>query len=84
VVLPGCGQAHALDVAERIRHAVCSVPVEADEHSVATSISIGVAMHGEGNGATLSQLIQQADNALYEAKRLGRNRVVMAGRPGSP
>ncbi|MEZ4269390.1 MAG: diguanylate cyclase [Myxococcota bacterium] len=40
--------------------------------------SIGVASFGPG-AATLSDLLRQADRALYEAKRLGRDRVCVAG-----
>jgi two-component system cell cycle response regulator len=78
LVLPACSEARARDIAERIRIAVCRDPVDTGSAMVATSVSIGVALLAAGGTASLSQMIQQADGALYRAKDGGRNRVVMA------
>ncbi|MEC5160194.1 MULTISPECIES: GGDEF domain-containing protein [unclassified Janthinobacterium] len=78
VVLPACGDDGALEVAERIRKAVCGAPVATDFGALPVSVSIGVAVLAPGADATLNQLIQCADQALYAAKNGGRNRVVLA------
>jgi predicted signal transduction protein with EAL and GGDEF domain len=44
------------------------------------SASFGIATTG-GSGHELGQLLAHADAALYEAKRTGRNRVVVYGQP---
>lgn len=78
LALPGAGLSHALLVAERVREAVTS----ADIHpATSITISVGVAERraGEGRDAFLAR----ADEALYRAKRLGKNRVVAAGHAGA-
>jgi diguanylate cyclase (GGDEF)-like protein/PAS domain S-box-containing protein len=74
VVLPGCDGAEALGVAERLRHALASRPMEtAESLALAVTASFGVAAC---TGAlTDEQLVAQADAALYRAKGEGRNRV---------
>ena len=77
VVMPEADISVAYTVAERIREKVASVPFpirDGTEHVQAT-ISIGVAMLRQVND-TAEQLIKRADEALYSAKRNGRNRVV--------
>ena len=49
-------------------------------HPTKVTISIGLATHVAGR-TDLAALLKEADAALYEAKRLGRNRVVAACRP---
>jgi diguanylate cyclase (GGDEF)-like protein len=43
------------------------------------TLSVGIAVAQEGD--TLETLIKRSDAALYEAKRLGRNRVEVAAEP---
>jgi len=76
LVLPDTDADIALALAERLRHFVEEEPTATDDREVWASISIGVATpHSD---ETAEQLLQNADNALYAAKRSGRNRVVSA------
>ncbi len=78
VVLPACDGGKALEVAERIRKAVCGEAVMTEFGALPVSVSIGVAVLERDVSATLNHLIQCADQALYAAKNGGRNRVVLA------
>lgn len=73
VLLPKLNEPAALAVAERIRKAV----EEASFEHGTTTVSVGVATHQEGIDSMRS-LLQAADQALYEAKRGGRNQVCLA------
>lgn len=74
VLLPETPLKGALEVAERIRTAVSSTPLEAGGARIASSVSIGVACF-PGDGHSLDALANRADHALYQAKNQGRNRV---------
>ena len=62
----------AFTIAEKIRKAVESYIFETATHQ---TISVGVAQIKENE--TVDELLKRADNALYEAKEAGRNRVVV-------
>jgi diguanylate cyclase (GGDEF)-like protein len=65
----------AANVAERLRQVVADTPFCVGEGlEIPVTISIGVASrHGDGDAPDI--LLARADEALYEAKRQGRNRV---------
>jgi diguanylate cyclase (GGDEF)-like protein len=75
VMLPDTPARGALEVAERIRHAVESAPFAAEVGRVPCTVSIGVASFPE-DGRGIEALLARADRALYEAKAAGRNRVM--------
>lgn len=62
---------------ERLRASVEANVFEFDGHRLPVTISVGVAAHPEVNAETSSHLIQAADEALYQAKRTGRNKVLL-------
>jgi diguanylate cyclase (GGDEF)-like protein len=62
--------------ADRIRRAVAGIRIAVADGTAGTTISAGVAMHRQGSSP--DDLFADADAALYQAKRRGRNRVVAA------
>jgi diguanylate cyclase (GGDEF)-like protein len=53
-----------------------SPPFMVEDHEITISASIGVSIYPD-HGATPVHLLQQADSAMYAAKRLGKNRIVL-------
>ncbi|MGX9219128.1 diguanylate cyclase [Massilia varians] len=74
VLLPSTDLPRAAVVAERLRSAVASQVVHFDGHRIQYTVSAGVASLADGEGG-IDLLLKRADQALYAAKRLGRNRV---------
>lgn len=79
VVVPDTTLDVAQIVAERLRASFADEPfqVSADVGKLEVTISTGVAITGAAK-ETAEELLRRADEALYEAKRTGRNRVVTA------
>jgi two-component system cell cycle response regulator len=77
VVMPDTDLSFAYMVAERLRQAVADAPfsIAVAPGKLPVTISIGVTA-SEGAGDTADALLRRADQALYRAKREGRNRVV--------
>ncbi|MFN7901938.1 MAG: PleD family two-component system response regulator [Holosporales bacterium] len=68
----------ALQVAERLRRAVESAPfILPSGEEIKITISVGVACTRDIKGINKTTLLKVADQALYKAKRSGRNRVVV-------
>ncbi|MGD8859030.1 MAG: GGDEF domain-containing protein [Myxococcales bacterium] len=63
-------------LAERLRRTIEQLGIRHRDRAIPVTISVGVAELAPQH-ETVAELIQAADRALYEAKRLGRNRVVM-------
>ncbi len=84
VLAPGISPEQAAALAERIRQAVSDTPLEISANAkVQMTVSIGVAgTHLSREESDLKsaaeRLLADADSALYRAKQLGRNRVVLA------
>jgi diguanylate cyclase (GGDEF)-like protein len=76
VLMPATNLQDAVAIAERIRAAVAELRVEPLPEPVTASFGVAERVAGEPGDA----LLRRADAALYEAKRLGRNRVMAAGR----
>ncbi len=76
VVVSGVSSAQEVDSVARRLLASLDTPVEVAGLPVQVSASIGVAVARETDTTDAEELLRQADLALYEAKRAGRNRFV--------
>ncbi len=77
ILLPETDRETSIQVAERLRAAIATVPIEVFDQEIPLTVSIGVATQDE-NTTDLETLIARADQAMYIAKHKGRNRVAMS------
>src|SRR5262249_37065609 len=76
IVLPGCTQEAARQRAEQLRTAIAGIVAASEGVTSNVSASFGIASTTL-SGYELRQVLAHADAALYQAKRTGRNRVVV-------
>jgi len=75
LILGGTPPAAAQAAVDRLRNKVAAR--DWSEFAPDLSVTVSAGLAGYRPGETLSQLLSRADGALYEAKRAGRNRVVV-------
>jgi len=79
VVMPETEVSLAFAIAERLRKSIETNPIEISRAPGRLNITISIGIAGsEGQSDTADALLHRADQALYSAKRTGRNRVVAA------
>ena len=78
LVLYGPPEDYARTLPEQLRQEIIGLAIEHQGSLVASTItvSVGVALADPSSGRSLTGAIQAADEALYEAKQSGRNRVI--------
>jgi diguanylate cyclase (GGDEF)-like protein len=76
IVLPETDQQGGVECAERVRQTIETHVFRYEDKTYPITISLGVATTTGQDALTPSELIRQADDKLYQAKREGRNRVV--------
>jgi diguanylate cyclase (GGDEF)-like protein len=81
LLLPSTIMPTALEIAERLRHAVEKLTVYYGDKEITFTISIGCALSGPTNPLSPQELVSQADEALYRSKANGRNRVTLYMEP---
>lgn len=78
IILPATELEGAHTFAEQIRACIDQEKITTSDVSIKVTVSLGVASIYANDKNTVDELIEQADKALYQAKRLGRNRTVCA------
>ena len=76
VLLPETDLVMAVEVAQRLCKAITALNIDSCTEPVQVSASVGVTAYRPTSNASLSDLLRVADQALYQAKAAGRNRVM--------
>lgn len=84
VILPETALEDAVQVAERLRQAVADTTVTYRGRTINVTMSLGVAALDPERPMDAEGLLRMADEALYDAKRSGRNSVRVFGRETAP
>jgi len=77
VLLPNTGLDEAVRIAERVRSIVGAYSFENRGQSTSVGLSLGISTFDGHEDTTPEEFLRRADCALLEAKRRGRNRVVL-------
>ncbi len=78
IIFPEIGREEAYTVANRLLAGVSDNKIHINGKELSVTISIGITTYDGGSDMTLEELIRKADNAMYEAKKTGRNKVCFA------
>ena len=71
--MPEISKTDAQTVAERLRKALDTMQIEYENQPISVSLSFGISFLEPNRNINKIELIKEADNALYQAKRAGRN-----------
>ena len=77
VLLPDAEPNLGIQIAERIRRTIESTPIRAYDEEIHITVSIGAALCPIQT-SDAEELVEKADQAMYRAKEMGRNRTVLA------
>lgn len=78
ILLPGTGLVRACKLLERIQAAVVGTRIHCGEAVLSVTMSMGVASYRGRHVPDASLLMEEADQAMYRAKRAGKNRIEAA------
>ena len=81
VIMPNVRYQVAVDVMERLRNDIENMVIPFNGDELRTSVSIGITVREPNKFVSVDELYKQADQALYQAKETGRNKVVLHGTP---
>ncbi len=84
IILPMTQPEDAMTVAERLRQSVESMKIRYNDRPIAATMSFGVAAMESEREEDVEGLIKKADEALYEAKKAGRNKCCCYRKQSSP
>jgi len=79
IVLPETELDDAYRVAERLRREIAKLKLSAEDVEYGITVSMGICAPRQGEDS-IQQLMKRADDALYRAKRKGRNQVVVCNK----
>lgn len=83
VVLPGAGLDDVRAVGERIRRGIADLAIPVGPATVQITVSLGGASLSDAAAQSTEELLGMADEAMYTAKRAGRDRLTLANGPVS-
>ncbi|MCK1847885.1 GGDEF domain-containing protein [Legionella pneumophila] len=78
IILPGASKKDALAVSEKIMRMVEDTSVNEGVQIIHVTVSIGVISYPEVNVDNEHELVKRVDEALYQAKEAGRNKICVA------
>lgn len=78
MLLPETDIEGAITFAERLRESIASLEIRKEDAVIRITISIGVSAYTPGFGNNVRTFVEEADKALYQAKKDGRNQVCVA------
>jgi diguanylate cyclase (GGDEF)-like protein len=73
IILPEISEKDAMIVADRLREALDTMQISHENQPISVSLSFGVSFLEPNRKINKLELIKEADSALYQAKRAGRN-----------
>jgi two-component system cell cycle response regulator len=84
ILFPGCGEDESYAQADRLRKQLAQTEMSVNDSKLRVTASFGVTVAQPGEIYTQEVLIRKADEALYLAKKSGRNRVEVSGHRSAP
>ncbi len=77
IVMPNVRHNRAKEIMERLRIDIENLIIPFNGHEINITASIGITVREPNQVITIDELYRQADQALYQAKETGRNKVVI-------